>query len=71
MFKTAAILTVLAGSATAFAPPASQQTKTTALNLWGEPTEKDGEAGDKSKALPFAPRPKLLDGSLAADVGFE
>eukprot|EP00529_Nitzschia_sp_RCC80_P001442 CAMPEP_0113452300 /NCGR_PEP_ID=MMETSP0014_2-20120614/6776_1 /TAXON_ID=2857 /ORGANISM="Nitzschia sp." /LENGTH=237 /DNA_ID=CAMNT_0000343669 /DNA_START=113 /DNA_END=826 /DNA_ORIENTATION=- /assembly_acc=CAM_ASM_000159 len=74
MFKTAAILTVLAGSATAFAPPASQHTATTtttALNLWGEPTEKDGEAGQKSQALPFAPRPKLLDGSLAADVGFD
>mmetsp|Transcript_1881 Transcript_1881/g.2705 ORF Transcript_1881/g.2705 Transcript_1881/m.2705 type:complete len:229 (-) Transcript_1881:231-917(-) len=27
--------------------------------------------GDMSKALPFAPRPKLLDGTLAGDVGFD
>jgi hypothetical protein len=24
-----------------------------------------------SKAIPFVPRPKLLDGTLAGDVGFE
>jgi len=62
-------------SATAFAPCSRQggvrtQT-TTSLNLWGEPTQKDGEKGQMSKALPFAPRPKLLDGTLAGDVGFE
>merc|ERR1712232_1358051 len=27
--------------------------------------------GSMSKALPFAPRPKLLDGTLAGDVGFD
>lgn len=69
---------LLAGSAMAFAPSkisqqniASQRTNTVELSLWGEPTQKEGEAGDKSKALPFAPRPKLLDGSMAGDVGFE
>ena len=40
--------------------------------LWGTPTPKDGEnTGDMSIALPFAPRPKLLDGTLPGDVGFD
>ena len=55
----------------AFAPVQQQGRTSTLLNLWGEPTQKDGEKGEMSKALPFAPRPKLLDGSLAGDVGFE
>merc|ERR1711966_545331 len=29
------------------------------------------EDQDMSQALPFAPRPKLLDGTLAGDVGFD
>lgn len=70
---------LLAGSAMAFAPSdksshrsiAAQRTNTVELSLWGEPSQKDGETGDKSKAIPFAPRPKLLDGTMAGDVGFE
>jgi hypothetical protein len=69
---------LLAGSAVAFAPSksshqniAGRRTNTVELSLWGEPTQKDGETGDKSKALPFAPRPKILDGTMAGDVGFE
>ena len=62
----------LMGMAAAFAPLDTTITRTDIkLNLWGEPTQKDGEGGEKSKALPFAPRPKLLDGTLAGDVGFE
>jgi len=38
--------------------------------LWGKPTPK-GDEGDMSIALPFAPRPKLLDGSFPGDVGFD
>ena len=59
-------------AATAFAP-LSQKVgqRSVQLNLWGEPTEKDEERGDRSVSLPFAPRPKLLDGTLAGDVGFE
>lgn len=57
--------------ASAFAPSQNVARTETQLNLWGEPTQKDGESDDKSKALPFAPRPKLLDGTLAGDVGFE
>jgi hypothetical protein len=40
-------------------------------DLWGEPPIKDGQSKEMSKALPFAPRPKLLDGSLPGDAGFE
>jgi hypothetical protein len=29
------------------------------------------ETKDMSKAIPFIPRPKILDGSLPGDVGFE
>jgi hypothetical protein len=56
--------------ASAFAPSQHTARMETQLHLWGEPTKKDGE-NDQSKALPFAPRPKLLDGTLAGDVGFE
>merc|ERR1712194_407571 len=45
------------------------RTQTVELSLWGEPTNKDNE--NMSQALPFAPKPKLLDGSLAGDVGFD
>merc|ERR1712224_465257 len=41
------------------------------LSLWGEPSNKDGEKGNMSQALPFAPKPKLLDGTMAGDVGFD
>ena len=57
-------------AASAFAPVQQSTKSTTQLNLWGEPSQKDGES-DKSQALPFAPRPKLLDGTLAGDAGFE
>ena len=59
------------GAASAFAPVDNTARSTTQLNLWGDAPQKDGESGDKSQALPFAPRPKLLDGTLAGDVGFE
>lgn len=68
----AIILAAMASTATAFAPEASSSTSSTALNempnrLWNEmvdPTE-------RSKALPFLPRPKNLDGSMVGDVGFD
>jgi hypothetical protein len=65
-------------SALAFTNPVantqSARTSTIVLNndLWGQPPEKQqGDNAQKSQSLPFAPRPKLLDGTLAGDVGFE
>jgi hypothetical protein len=66
-------------SALAFTNPVANthttaRTSTIVLNndLWGQPPEKQqGDNAQKSQALPFAPRPKLLDGTLAGDVGFE
>lgn len=60
-------------SAAAFAPigELNSARADTKLNLWGEPNKKEGEGGNMSEALPFVPRPKLLDGTLAGDRGFE
>jgi hypothetical protein len=63
IMKTSLICASLIGSAAAFAPSPSHSKVSIALNA-----EKDDKM---SKALPFAPRPKMLDGSMAGDVGFE
>lgn len=65
------IATALLASATAFVPQTRNSVQTTALandlfNGDDKPTKKE-----MSKALPFVPRPKLLDGTLAGDVGFD
>ena len=60
--KTSVVYASLIGSAAAFAPISAPKT-TTALNA-----DKESET---SQALPFAPRPKMLDGSMPGDVGFE
>jgi len=63
-------------SASAFAPAQVGRCNTAIKaendngDLWGNPTKKDGD-DDMSIALPFVPRPKLLDGSFPGDVGFE
>jgi len=57
-----AAFTLLAGSATAFAPVQIGQSSTS-LSM--------ADDKDMSQALPFAPRPKLLDGTMAGDVGFD
>jgi len=66
-----AIATLLAGSAAAFAPQSSNRA-TTSLNemperLWDSMVDKN----ERSKALPFLPRPINLDGSMVGDVGFD
>lgn len=61
MYTTSLICASLIGSAAAFAPASQTSTVSTALNA--EPK--------MSKALPFAACPKILDGSMAGDVGFE
>jgi hypothetical protein len=60
----------------AFAPGTStlsSQRRSTKLaaDLWNDQPEGKPPQKDMSKSLPFAPRPKLLDGSLPGDVGFE
>ena len=57
------ICATLIGSAAAFAPSGLNAKVSTQLMA-----EKEKEM---SKALPFAPVPKMLDGSMAGDVGFE
>lgn len=69
--KYIAGILLLAGAADCFAPVSVDTRVSTILrnDLW------DGEEGDSkpemSKALPFVARPKILDGTLAGDVGFE
>merc|ERR1711865_841398 len=66
------LLVANAGGVTAFSSNCmSQRTDTVGLVLWGEPSRKDGESGDMSQALPFAPRPKSLDGTMPGDCGFD
>ena len=65
------IAATLLASASAFVPQQRSMATKTALNndLFDgddKPTKKE-----MSPALPFVPRPKLLDGTLAGDVGFE
>jgi len=63
-----AICLLVASSVSAFAP-VSQNVRSHTIIYAGN----DGKGGDedKSQSLPFAPRPKLLDGTLAGDVGFD
>ncbi len=49
----------------------NEQQKGIGERLWGEPTKKDEGGAAMSKALPFTSRPKLLDGKLPGDAGFE
>jgi len=66
-----AIATLLAGSAAAFAPQSSNRATTSLKEmperLWDSMVDKN----ERSKALPFLPRPINLDGSMVGDVGFD
>jgi len=69
--KTVAALTLFAGTASAFAPNAAPAAKT---ELCAMPERKWNSMVDKtqrSKAIPFLPRPINLDGSLVGDKGFD
>lgn len=60
---------LLASTVSAFAP-AQQKTSSTALNadrMW----DKMVDPTERSKAVPFLPRPINLDGSMVGDVGFD
>ncbi len=54
-----------------YAEDDNEQQKGIGERLWGEPTKKDEGGAAMSKALPFTSRPKLLDGALPGDAGFE
>lgn len=64
--KIAFACSAFLGLASAFAPTSHVARQTTQLAA-----SNGKDDGEKSKALPFVPRPKLLDGTLAGDVGFE
>jgi hypothetical protein len=71
--KLALTLACTAAVASAFAPmptlSSQRQATRLAAGLWDE--EGKSPKKEMSKALPFSPRPKLLDGTLPGDVGFE
>lgn len=60
----------LLASASAFAPQTQLTTKTALANDLFDGDDK-GTKKEMSPALPFVARPKLLDGTLPGDVGFE
>lgn len=67
------ITSLLAIGTSAFAPVSQTSVrKSTHLadDLFGEKSKGSGK-NDMSKSLPFAARPKILDGTMAGDVGFE
>jgi hypothetical protein len=71
------------GAASAFVPTHSgtrvathlgaedDKKKSVSDGLWGAPPKKDGSGDKMSKALPFVQSPKILDGSLPGDAGFD
>lgn len=70
--KYIAALISLAGAASAFAPSNNVSPSTTALSAmperkWDSMVDKT----ERSKAIPFLPRPVNLDGSLVGDKGFD
>jgi len=73
MLKSAALLAAaMASSAMAFAPSSTSQASNTAMKamperLWNKMVDKN----ERSKSLPFLPRPVNLDGSMPGDVGFD
>lgn len=60
----------LVAAVSAFAPQPRNAVKTSLANDLFDGDDKPAKK-EMSKALPFVPRPKLLDGTLAGDVGFE
>jgi len=60
------ILALTISAATAFAPATSTKSSTALRNELG-----DKSSPEMSQSLPFIARPKLLDGSMPGDVGFE
>ena len=69
-----AITSLVATSVTAFAPAVTNnvvRSLTSALAMSEPERDNMQDSTEMSKALPFVKRPKMLDGTLAGDVGFE
>ena len=60
-----AVLFASAATTSAFVAPNHALSSSTAFAAFFD------EDGEMSHAIPFAPRPELLDGSLPGDVGFD
>lgn len=69
---SATLVASMAGSALAFAPSSTSSKASTAApampeRMWDTMVDKT----ERSKACPWLPRPRALDGSMAGDVGFD
>ena len=64
------IAAALLATTSAFAPQQTRNVKTALANDLFDGDDKSSKK-EMSPALPFVPRPKLLDGTLPGDVGFE
>jgi light-harvesting complex I chlorophyll a/b binding protein 1 len=69
--KTVAAISILAGSAAAFAPSAVPAGKTQLSAMPERKWDSMVDKTERSKAIPFLPRPINLDGSLVGDKGFD
>jgi len=68
---TAALTALLASTAAAFAPNAAPQTCSAVSAMPDRMWDSMVDPNERSKALPFLPRPINLDGSMVGDVGFD
>mmetsp|Transcript_27656 Transcript_27656/g.36996 ORF Transcript_27656/g.36996 Transcript_27656/m.36996 type:complete len:247 (+) Transcript_27656:80-820(+) len=66
-----AVSALLAGSAAAFAPASTCPTATSLNAMPDRMWDSMVDPTERSKALPFLPRPINLDGSMVGDVGFD
>ncbi|CAN0011838.1 unnamed protein product [Ectocarpus sp. 12 AP-2014] len=67
-FEMAATLALAAGSSAFVAPSVPLNTRVAPS---GASSKTSMMAGERSKSLPMLPKPPLLDGSMAGDVGFD
>jgi hypothetical protein len=69
-----AITSLVVTSVTAFTPALNNvvtRPQTSSLAMSEPERDNMQDSNEMSKALPFVKRPKMLDGTLAGDVGFE
>jgi len=66
-----ALAALMAGSVTAFAPSGNPSTPTQCNAMPDRLWDTMVDPSERSKAVPFLPRPINLDGSMVGDVGFD